>query len=321
MLKSCRTLWVAALIIVMVAATLWSRTWMTRAPSSAVPPQPSMQEPSSTIVDPKVPLVDGSSNAGTGKALRLPSKAPWASFNSRLQNREFAWVVSNARSAPAEGSYVLASRALAICMTLRAGGSDDAQEQRIQSEITASGDTKRARLEALRELSKACAPLGNFSEMRRQREALSSEMRSAGDALEGLFQEAMVLASGSLPRETRVQRVAEILEMDDPIAVEALKPVLTAPGASLNGQAIPRDQLGLYQAAWDLAICEAYGQCRGTGSTWAMQECLQYSRCDYLDTWGTVLKWLPDSIDRTHQYSQAIQANIISRRFAHIGIP
>ena len=250
-----------------------------------------------------------------------PSKAPWAERRRKLDRLEFAWLVENARNAPTEGSYILASRALSTCLAVVWNSSEERQLRAIDDKLLLSEETRHLQREATHKLWEACRPLGAQEKMNKEMFSLLHEARPAGDALSLLLQESQALANKKVPADVRATMVKKLLDLDDPEAAYAVRGAFQVSGAVLDGQPVPKNELGMYASAWDLAICSTYGACGGIDSLVSLKDCWRHSECGYLEVWEAQHRYLPPwTREGIQRYFLRVRANLDSRHFERFGV-
>lgn len=277
-----------------------------------------------------IPRIPGDSQGNPARlghkplsSAKLSSKAAWAPLDEKFHKRDYQWLVINARTSPASGSYAYAIKALSECMGIRKNGSREAQTTALEQSIPRNDPTRESRLRAFRELFEPCQALGDLEQMRAEQIRLDAEIRQAGDVLEVLAAESMRLADRKLPKEPRQRRVAELMALDDGVAFSRLLTPLTARGATFEGVELTSstDQ-GAYRTAWALALCANYGVCDGPDSTQGHKDCLLHGECRYLSAWEkTQQMGMPMLGGTMSDFYARIQRNLGERNFGAFGVP
>lgn len=258
-------------------------------------------------------------SSGSGaRAPVIASKAPWATGFRALDARDYGMLIANARTAPLQGSYALAAKALSMCASIL-GGYD-----KLVREIGKASNPKEqaARRIALMELRRPCEGLGDEASMSRERDTLYVEGGKAGDVLLALARSQAQLTDVKLPRDERQRTLVDLLALRDAHAFGSVRSALTAKGATFDGSPIPDKDRGAFLTALQLVECSQYGACAGPNSTVALRDCAMHGECDYLDTMNAAQRFVPPYLyERAGPYYLRVRDRLANGQFSAFGVP
>ncbi len=249
------------------------------------------------------------------------STAPWVLYEDKYRSGDYAWIVTNARSSPAAGSYSFALRVMWECIDLLRMGDHATQVAGLKKASRQDQDFK-VRVAALDSMFARCANLGSLEHLQAERARISEETIPAGDAYERMRLNADRLVDPKLPKEQRQRELADLLAMKDPNVALALRRVMTTEGAIFEGQKLGRVDRNLYGLAWEMALCTHFDACARPDAFRDKQRCVLHGECDSMTTAQRVQQMTPPLLfGRVREFYDRISTSLAAENYAAFGVP
>lgn len=244
------------------------------------------------------------------------STAPWANATVDFLDQRYGQLIARAPSAPHEGSYGLAIKALEECLQYP---DPDDEDPGIRFAPSRAGQPT-PRKDAYDALRRPCKGLGSRKQLEAQLDGLRRNGRAVGDPLLGLEELTRRLNDPAWPKQERQQILETALAMNDAIALRAVYPALVGRGAMFDSQELSMADSAAYIAAWQHIMCMNYRDCLGPGTRQGHKDCLVSGQCDYPGIETQVERMAPGLLgQRVLPYYLRIQAHLDRGRYSAFG--